>query len=144
MANKPPTKGRSNPGSQRKNKNSVFSKQHLDADSDGDDEPHKPKLKRKRIYFPLWEYFPVGKMSVEEVIVDEKGRVLIPKKAREKIGLQAGGKARLKVEKERIIIMPPVSPEEFIQEMEGCIKEGKQSINPLELKKMWETLRKHE
>jgi AbrB family looped-hinge helix DNA binding protein len=83
-------------------------------------------------------------MSVEEVIVDEKGRVLIPKKAREKIGLQAGGKARLKVEKERIIIMPPVSPEEFIQEMEGCIKEGKQSINPLELKKMWETLRKHE
>jgi len=81
-------------------------------------------------------------MTSEEVIIDDKGRILIPKKAREKIGLQAGGKARLKIEDERIIIMPPISPEEFIQEMEGCIKEGKPNINPLDLKKMWETLKK--
>ena len=65
-----------------------------------------------------------GKMSIEEVIVDDKGRILIPKEARDKVGLQAGGKARLKIEKEKIIIMPPVSPEDFINEMEGCIKEG--------------------
>ena len=83
-------------------------------------------------------------LSVEEVIVDEKGRVLIPKKARDKIGIHPGGKARLKIEKERIIIMPPTSPEEFIRELEGCITEGKPIVNPLELKKMWESMNKHE
>jgi len=54
--------------------------------------------------------------------------------------LKAGGKARLKVENKRIIIMPPISPEEFIKEMEGCIKEGTPTIGPLKLKKIWETL----
>jgi AbrB family looped-hinge helix DNA binding protein len=77
-------------------------------------------------------------MTTEEVTVDEKGRILIPKEIREKIGLRTGGKARLKVEKERIVIMPPISPEDFIKEMEGCIKEGTPAIEPLELKKMWE------
>lgn len=77
-------------------------------------------------------------MTTEEVTVDEKGRILIPKETREKIGLKTGGKARLKVEKEKIVIMAPISPEEFMREMEGCIVDGTPSIAPLELKKMWE------
>lgn len=77
-------------------------------------------------------------MTEQEVFIDEKGRILIPKKAREKIGLITGGKARLKVEKEKLIIMPPISPEDFIREMEGCIKGGTPTINPLDLKKIWE------
>ena len=81
-------------------------------------------------------------MSVEEVNVDDKGRVLIPKEVRDKVGLKAGGRARLKVENERIIIMPPIPPEEFIEEMEGCIKEGTPTIDPLKLKKIWETAEK--
>lgn len=79
-------------------------------------------------------------MSVEEVYVDDKGRILIPKEVRDKLGLKAGGKARLKIEDEKIIIMPPISPEEFIKEMEGCIKEGTPTIDPLKLKKIWETV----
>lgn len=77
-------------------------------------------------------------MNTEELTIDNKGRVLIPKKIRDKLGLQAGGKARLKLENQYIIIMPPVSPEEFIKEMEGCITEGTPSIDPLKLKKMWQ------
>jgi AbrB family looped-hinge helix DNA binding protein len=80
----------------------------------------------------------VGKMSTEEIIVDCKGRVQIPKKVREKVGLQLGGKAMLKVEHNTIIIMPPISPEEFIKELEGCITEGTPDIDPLKLKEMWE------
>ena len=78
-------------------------------------------------------------MSIEEVSVDDKGRVLIPKKARDRVGLKAGGKARLKIENEKIIIMPSISPEKFIEEMEGCIREGTPAINPLKLKKIWKT-----
>ncbi len=77
-------------------------------------------------------------MTEREVFIDDRGRILIPREAREKIGLQTGGKARLKIEKEKLIIIPPVSPEEFIREMEGCIKEGTPTIDPLDLKKMWE------
>jgi bifunctional DNA-binding transcriptional regulator/antitoxin component of YhaV-PrlF toxin-antitoxin module len=80
----------------------------------------------------------VGQMTEEEVVIDDKGRILIPNATRKKVGLQIGGKARLKIEKQKIIIIPPVSPEEFINEMEGCIKEGTTAINPLELKKIWE------
>ncbi|RLI00767.1 hypothetical protein DRO38_05950 [Candidatus Bathyarchaeota archaeon] len=82
--------------------------------------------------------FSVGKMSIEEVVIDDKGRVLIPKKFRDKVGLQPGVRARLKIEGKTIVIIPPISPEEFIKEMEGCIKEGTPSIDPLKLKKMWE------
>jgi len=84
--------------------------------------------------------FSVGTMStaVEEVVIDDKGRVLIPKKFRDKVGLQPGVRARLKIEGKTIVIIPPISPEEFIKEMEGCIKEGTPSIDPLKLKEMWE------
>ena len=78
-----------------------------------------------------------GKMSTEEVVVDNKGRILIPKSIREKAGLKAGDRARLKLEKGRIIIIPPIPPEEFIKEMEGCITEGPPTIDPLKLKKIW-------
>jgi AbrB family looped-hinge helix DNA binding protein len=77
-------------------------------------------------------------MTTEEVTVDCKGRVQIPKAVRDKVGLQTGGKARLKIEKDNIIIMPPISTEGFIKEMEGCIKKGSPTIDPLKLKKIWE------
>lgn len=77
-------------------------------------------------------------MTAEEVTIDDKGRVQIPKTIRDKVGLHVGGKARLKIEKENLVIMPPISPEAFIKEMEGCIKEGVPDLDPLNLKKMWE------
>ena len=78
----------------------------------------------------------------QEIIIDDKGRILIPKEARERVGLKAGGKARLKIEEEKPIITPPVSPEEFIKELEDCIKEGTPVIDPLDLKKIWEPKKK--
>jgi AbrB family looped-hinge helix DNA binding protein len=86
--------------------------------------------------------FQVGKMSAEEVTIDRKGRVQIPKAVRDKVGLQVGGKARLKIEKDNIVIMPPISADEFIKEMEGCIQEGTPTMDPMKLKKMWEPIEK--
>ena len=97
---------------------------------------------RGKVYIPTVGLFLVGKNDTEEVTVDHKGRVQIPKAIRDKVGLHVGGKARLKIEKENIVIMPPISAEEFIKEMEGCIKEGTPAIDPLKLKKMWEPTEK--
>jgi len=60
-----------------------------------------------------------------------KGVFKYPKAVRDKVGLHVGGKARLKVEKENIVIIPPISSEDFIKEMEGCIKEGDVTMDPL-------------
>lgn len=76
--------------------------------------------------------------NMEEVTVDDRGRVLIPKKIRERIGLQPGSGARLEVEGNRLIITPPLSPEKFIQQMESCITGGEPSLEPLKLKEIWE------
>lgn len=75
-----------------------------------------------------------------ETVIDKKGRIVISKRLREGLGLRKGAKVRLALEEGRIVIMRPLTPEEFIHEMEGCIKEGSPipKINPLEVKKIWE------
>jgi AbrB family looped-hinge helix DNA binding protein len=77
---------------------------------------------------------------VEETVVDDKGRIAIPKRLREELDLREGSKVRLLSEDGKIIIMKPVTPDEFIREMEGFIKEGSavQKANPLKLKEIWE------
>jgi len=77
---------------------------------------------------------------VEEAIVDKKGRIVIPAHLRQGLGLREGTKVKLALEEGKILMMRPVTPEEFIHEMEGCIKEDFPipKINPLELKKIWE------
>jgi len=76
----------------------------------------------------------------DEAVIDKKGRVVISKRLREGLGLREGTRVRLALQEGRIVIMRPLAPEEFIHEMEGCIKEGSPipKINPLEVKKIWE------
>jgi looped-hinge helix DNA binding domain, AbrB family len=45
-------------------------------------------------------------MTAEVVRIDRKGRLLIPKKLREKAGIEEGGLVRLRAEKRGIIIEP--------------------------------------
>ncbi|MEM3526019.1 MAG: AbrB/MazE/SpoVT family DNA-binding domain-containing protein [Candidatus Jordarchaeaceae archaeon] len=77
---------------------------------------------------------------VGEAVIDIKGRIAIPKQLRESLNLREGTKVKLLLEEGKIVIMKPVTPEEFIREMEGFIKEGSpiQKANPLKLKELWE------
>jgi AbrB family looped-hinge helix DNA binding protein len=77
---------------------------------------------------------------VEEGVIDEKGRIAIPKRLRERLDLKEGSRVKLVSENGRIVIMKPVSPDEFIREMEGFVKEGSpvQKADPLKLKEIWE------
>ena len=63
----------------------------------------------------------VGIMSFV-VIIDRKGRILLPKKVREMVGLDQGGYVRVKVEGERVIIEPIGS---IAEEYFGAYKVGK-------------------
>ncbi len=75
-----------------------------------------------------------------EAVIDKKGRIVIPANLRQRLGLREGAKVKLALERGKIVIMRPVAPEEFIHEMEGCIKEGNPipRVNPLRLKEIWE------
>ena len=81
-----------------------------------------------------------GGTTVEESIIDKKGRIVIPRHLRQASGLREGEKVKLTLEDGKILVMRPVAPDEFIHEMEACIKEGSRvpKINPLEIKKIWE------
>jgi AbrB family looped-hinge helix DNA binding protein len=77
-----------------------------------------------------------------EAVIDKKGRVVVPRHLRERLKLHEGAKVRLTLEEGKIVIMKPMTPEEFIKEMEGCIKENSPvpKVNPLRLKKIWERI----
>jgi AbrB family looped-hinge helix DNA binding protein len=75
---------------------------------------------------------------MEEVVVDDRGRILIPKEMRDRVGLKPGSGARLEEKDGRIIVTPPLSRQGFIREMEGLIAEGKPADDPLKLKNIWE------
>ena len=74
-----------------------------------------------------------------ETVVDEKGRIVIPQRLRERMGLREGAKIKLAVEKGKIRVVKPISSAKFIREMEGCVKEGSPipKIDPLKLKRLW-------
>ena len=76
--------------------------------------------------------------GMEEVMVDGRGRILIPKELREKVALKPGSRARLEVKNGQIIITPPLSPQGFIDKMEGFMTEREPKDDPLKVKHIWE------
>ncbi len=76
---------------------------------------------------------------MEKVLVDSKGRIVIPEKIRKKVGLRSGSKVRVRAEQRSVVIMRSIEPKEFIEEMQGVIKEGSlvDVFDPLKLKEIW-------
>lgn len=77
---------------------------------------------------------------VAETVIDEKGRIVIPRRLREKLKMHKGVRVRLVLEGGKIAIVKPVTPDEFIEELEGFVDGGSPvpKIDPLQLKRIWE------
>ena len=69
------------------------------------------------------------------VVLDEEGKIKLPRKVLDELGLRPGRALILEVKNGTIHLKPEVSPEEFISELRGCIKGSK--IRPEELKRIW-------
>jgi AbrB family looped-hinge helix DNA binding protein len=82
----------------------------------------------------------VGKAVMARTVVDDKGRIVVPKPLRNELRITEGSRVSVQIEKERLVVSRAVEPDEFIREMEGFIQRGSQLplVDPLSLKRIWE------
>jgi AbrB family looped-hinge helix DNA binding protein len=78
----------------------------------------------------------------EKRVIDEKGRVTIPKSIREQLRLASGESVEIGVEDGTIVIRPQVERDDFAETMRGCITETTRSnetgsLTPEDLKADW-------
>lgn len=92
------------------------------------------RLVNRYVYIQSDNYNDMG-IIMGKSKVEKRGRVLIPKKIRDKINLRGGEEVSVEL-KDGKIILKPLKSLEKIRELRGCVEESK--IDPLEIKKMWE------
>ena len=76
-------------------------------------------------------------------VVDERGRVLIPKNMRRAKHLTPGQPVQVDQTSDGVVIRPVLSRKEALKRLEGAINEKTLSkhaekLDPLDLKKIWE------
>ncbi len=57
-------------------------------------------------------------------IVDEKGRIILPEDVRKKLGMRKGSKVKVSLKGDKVVIASTINGKQFIDKMEGFIKEG--------------------
>jgi AbrB family looped-hinge helix DNA binding protein len=72
-----------------------------------------------------------------QTTIDDKGKIEVPEDVRRKLHLKTGDVVEIEIKDKNILISPLISPEEFIERMEGKIKSGNKSIAPEEIKNIW-------
>ena len=70
-----------------------------------------------------------------EILLDERGRIVIPKEARKKLNLKPNQRLLVRVREGEIILKPPADAGEFIAKLRGCVSGSR--IRPSELKEIW-------
>ena len=60
-------------------------------------------------------------MATEERRVDEKGRVTIPRRVRESLGIDPGSEVTIEAIEGEIVVRPKVSRDDFVATMTGVV-----------------------
>jgi AbrB family looped-hinge helix DNA binding protein len=74
-------------------------------------------------------------IKMVKTTLEKQGRIFVPKKIREKLGLRTGEELSLEVREDEIIVKPFKNLKEFSSNLRGCVKNSK--IDPLDIKKIW-------
>ncbi len=72
--------------------------------------------------------------------IDDRGRVTIPQRERERMGLRPGDRVRVQATEEEITLRKTIAREEFVKAFAGCISQENalgEAIDPLRIKEMW-------
>lgn len=66
--------------------------------------------------------------------MEDRGRVIIPKDIRDRIGIRGGEKMEVE-EKDGEVVLRPVKSGESLKELKGIVKDSE--IDPMEAKDIW-------
>ena len=69
-----------------------------------------------------------------EVTVEDRGRIVIPKDIREKLGIRGGEKMRVE-ERDGDVVISPVNSRSSLKELRGVIRDSE--TEPSEIKEIW-------
>ncbi|MGB9659585.1 MAG: AbrB/MazE/SpoVT family DNA-binding domain-containing protein [Nitrososphaerales archaeon] len=67
--------------------------------------------------------------------LDKRGRVVIPKELRKRLGLKPNQSMLIEVRGKEIVLKPALEVEKFIAELRGCVQGSR--IKPSKLKEIW-------
>ncbi len=70
-----------------------------------------------------------------EALVDERGRIVIPRVLRTELRLRPRQKLRVEARGKELVLIPSVSPDEFMEQLKGCVSGSRLRIE--ELKQIW-------
>lgn len=68
-------------------------------------------------------------------VIEERGRVLIPKGIREELNIKPGQHVIVEKGENCITIRPAIDVKQFSSELRGCVKKSK--IHPMDIKNIW-------
>ncbi|KPV65546.1 MAG: hypothetical protein AOA65_0054 [Candidatus Bathyarchaeota archaeon BA1] len=75
------------------------------------------------------------------VKVDERGRITIPTEIRDSLGIGANTELILEKRWNEVVLLKPLSPEEFIKQAHEFMKEVEafkvETLEPLKVKEIW-------
>ena len=80
-------------------------------------------------------------LVVGEVVMDERGRVVIPMEIRKALRLRSEQRFVVEARGEVIVLRPRVDVDEFIAQFKGCISGSR--VKASELKEIWGTEHAH-
>jgi AbrB family looped-hinge helix DNA binding protein len=78
--------------------------------------------------------------------VDDRGRITLPQELRDALGIRPGQDVRVERTERGILVRRASTPQEFIEQLEGCFdsrKTGK-AVDPLKAKEMWGAFHDHD
>ena len=76
-----------------------------------------------------------------ETVLDERGRILIPKEIRERLELKPNQSLIIEVRGREVVLKPASNIESFAMELKGCVSGSK--VKPSELKEIWGVAHAH-
>ncbi len=79
-------------------------------------------------------------MGIMTTLVDERGRILVPKDLRAQFGLEPGCAVIVEADEDGIRLRRAIPRKEALRRLDGIIAKGAKgpTMDPLDVKRMWE------
>jgi AbrB family looped-hinge helix DNA binding protein len=72
---------------------------------------------------------------MEEAVIDERGRIVMPKKVWDRLHLRPEQRLKVSIKGPEIVLTPEISMEAFVSQLKDCVRGSR--VRPGDVKGMW-------